>query len=384
MKIVFIGMDSIFTENMGYQENFFADICIEKGCDTVYISGNEEFCQGTVVDTKAEDRILKNGLHLYRLPYMRLGPKVIYKKIRIFKGVYKILEKEEPDVIYCHNSQYSSVLDVAKYKRKHPDVHVYADTHVAASNSARNWISLHVLHRIYYKQWIIKLYPALDKYFYIDFISKEFAVDNYNISEDKMEFLPLGGIPLPDDQYYSERTKTRDLYNIGRDDIVLLHTGKLDIKKKTEDLLSAFSKVKSEKLKLFVVGSVSREIKEQLTELIDADERIKYLGWKTIDEMSALLCAADLYCQPGSPSATLQQAICERCAVMAYPYDLYKKIDMGNILWVNTKDEIYKVITDVESGTIQIDSLKNNARICAGRFLDYSKQVDHFLQYNED
>ena len=59
-----------------------------------------------------------------------------------------------------------SLLDVIRYKKDHPEVKLYADTHTAAYNSGTNWLSLHIQHRLFYKYLVQKLLPCLEKYFY--------------------------------------------------------------------------------------------------------------------------------------------------------------------------------------------------------------------------
>ena len=50
-----------------------------------------------------------------------------------------------------HNLAYVSVLDVIRYKKNHPEVKFYADTHTSVYNSGRNWVSLHLQHRSLYR-----------------------------------------------------------------------------------------------------------------------------------------------------------------------------------------------------------------------------------------
>ena len=118
MKIVFVGLASSYTEGMNYQDNAFCRITVADGHEVTYISNAEKFVDGELVDTPYEDKVLPDGLHLYRLPYRKLGPDILTKKLRWFSGVYAILEKSAPDVIYCHNTQYWSLLDVVRYKKR--------------------------------------------------------------------------------------------------------------------------------------------------------------------------------------------------------------------------------------------------------------------------
>ena len=122
---------------MYYQENLLVDQTLADGHQVTYFSNPERFENGVIRETGEEDSYLQNGLHLVRFPYVGFSP--IKKKIRLFRGVKKEIEKLNPDIIFCHNTQYFPILDAASFKRKNPNVRLYADTHTAAYNSGKNW-----------------------------------------------------------------------------------------------------------------------------------------------------------------------------------------------------------------------------------------------------
>jgi len=99
---------------------------------------------------------------------------------------------------------------------------------------------------------------------------------------------------------------------------------------------------------------------------------VVYLGWKQSSELLSYLCAADLYCQPGSVSATLQNAVCCGCAVMAYPHLIYTEdLDYGNILWVKSKEDMAAVFRDLADRKTDLAALRENSVRCARELLDY-------------
>lgn len=374
MNIVFLGLASTYTPGLTYQDNYLCMRTLADGHAVTYLSNPEKFVNGEIVETGAEDTVLPDGLHLIRLPYVKLGPDIVTKKVRAFRGVYDILEREKPDLIFCHNLQYWSVLDVIRYKKAHPAVKLYADTHTAAYNSGTNWLSLHVLHRIFYRYLVRQTLPYLEKFFYVGIGEKEFAMANYGVPETLMEFYPLGGTLLSDEAYAATRAKRRVELGLGENDRLYVHSGKLDALKRSDELLRAFSAVGDPHAVLAVIGSIPEDRKSVLLPLIEADKRIRYLGWKSGDDLQEYLCAADLYCQPGSVSATMQNAVCRNTPVMSYPHPAYtSNLDYGQFFWIRTQADMEQVFGKLKADPAVLAPMTAAARRCAEELLDYQK-----------
>ena len=372
MKIVFIGLASTFTPDLNYQDNVLCGVTVADGHQVTYISNPEKFVDGVIVPTGYEDTILPDGLRLIRLPYCKVGPNLLTVKFRKFRGVYEILQQTRPDVIFCHNTQYWSILDVIRYKKVHTQVKLYADTHTDANNSGTNWVSLHILHRIYYRYLTQRLLPYLDKYFYLSEEGRQFSMQNYGVLESLMEFYPLGGTIFSPEDHAEKRERRREELGIGEGDILFVHSGKLDALKRTEELLRAFAEVPDQRFHLAILGSITEDMKPRLLPLLEADSRVRYLGWKTADELLEHLCACDVYCQPGSQSATMQNAVCSGCAIMLYPHSSYvKDFDYGNIIWTRDQAEIELAFRSIADESIALDKLKENSMRCARELLDY-------------
>lgn len=381
MKIVFLGLASTYTPGLTYQDNYLCTQTLADGHAVTYLSNPEKFVNGEIVETGAEDTVLPDGLHLIRLPYVKLGLNIVTKKFRAFRGVYDILEREKPDLIFCHNLQYWSVRDVVRYKKDHPAVKFYADTHTDYNNSGTNWLSLHVLHRIFYRHLVRLVLPYLDRYFYVADECRQFSHEVYGIPNEKMEFYPLGGTLLSDEEYAAVRAKRRAELGLGETDRLYIHSGKLDALKRTDELLRAFSAVDDPHAVLAVIGSIPREREAVLLPLIAADKRIRYLGWKSGEELQEYLCAADLYCQPGSQSATMQNALCRYCPVMLYPHPSHTvDYDRGEVLWVKTQADMEAVFRSLAADPAQLAPLRENAERLARELLDYRKLAARLYQ----
>ena len=374
MKIAHIGLASFFTEGMTYQDNYLSHINALDGNEVLFVSNAAKYENGAVVSTGYEDLRLPDGVRLVRLPYVHVLGRFVTEKFRKVRGLYALLEEFAPDVILCHGLAFYSVLDVLHYKRNHTGVKLYADTHAAYMNSGTNWVSKKILHGLYYKWLVRKAFPLLDGYFYIADECRQFSHEVYGIPNEKMEFYPLGGVLLSDEKYIAIRAKRRAELELGEDDRLYIHSGKLDALKRTEELLRAFSAVKDPHAVLTVIGSIPEERKSVLLPLMEADARIRYLGWKSGEELQEYLCAADLYCQPGSQSVTMQNALCRYCPVMLYPHPSHTAdYDWGEVLWVKTQADMENTFRSITADPAQLAPLRENAEKIARELLDYRK-----------
>lgn len=381
MKIAHVGLASYYTDGMTYQDNQLAEQNARDGHEVLYIANAAKYVDGKVVETGREKIVLDNGIHLIRLPYERFFNRFASNKFRKVKGLYQQLEDFAPDVILSHDLCYWSVLDVIRYKKDHPAVKLYADTHTATYNSGTNWLSLHVLHRGLYRYLTQKALPYLEKYLYIGEGERQFSIRNYGVPESLMEFYPLGGTILSDSEYQLARNKRRTELNMANNELLLVHSGKLDKLKRTDELLQAFSRVPKLNAKLAIIGSIPTDRRQLLTSLIKADNRIVYLGWKSGAELLEYLCACDLYCQPGSASATMQNAVCQNCPLLLYPLEPYvKNLNWGNILWVQTEDDIVEVFQRLQENPTLLEPLRKNSHRCAQELLDYRKLAARLFQ----
>ncbi len=381
MNIVHITLSGAYTEGMSYQDNFLTTQNLMDGHKTMIIANCTVFQNGELVPVPPCDKILDNGLRLVRLPYEYFLTGFLAGKIRRVRGLYKLLEDFAPEVILSHSLSYWSALDVIRYKKDHPEVKLYADTHTAAYNSGRNWLSLHVLHRGLYRYLIQKPLPYLEKYFYIGEAERQFSVQNYGVPESLMEFYPLGGTLLPEEEYKVVRSKRRAELGLAEGTALLIHSGKLDSLKRTDALLRSFTAVPGLDARLVVIGSIPEDRKELLMSLIEADKRVVYLGWKSGAELQEYLCACDLYCQPGGVSATMQNAVCRGCAILSAPHEAYTvNLDYGNFLWVKTEEEMSAVFRQLQEDPELLDPLREDSRRCARELLDYRKLAARLYQ----
>lgn len=375
MKILHLCLACFYIDGYNYQENILPRINKEDGHEVHILASTETYVDNVRLGyVEPSEYVTEYGVPIKRLPYVKVGTRFSTVKFRKYPHVYEEIAAFAPDVILSHDLTYWSVLDVLRYKKDHPEVEFYADTHTAAYNSGTNWLSLHVLHRVYYRFLTRRILPYLEKYFYIGEGERLFAVQNYGVPESMMEHYPLGGTIIPEAEYQSLRAKRRAELGLAEDELLLVHSGKLDSPKRTDKLLRSFAAVPELKAKLAVIGSIPEDRKALLTSLMEADGRVVYLGWKTGEELEEYLCACDLYCQPGSGSATMQNAVCRNCPQMLYPHASYRKYnDWGNVFWVETEADMAAVFRQLAEDPSVLAPMEEGSRRCARELLDYRK-----------
>jgi 1,2-diacylglycerol 3-alpha-glucosyltransferase len=317
MKIAHLCLSNYYVDGFTYQENELVRQHVIDGHDVVVIASTETIdAQGKIGYCAPSTYMGTDGARVIRLPYSRWLPHTLMRKLRIHPNVLSLLGAEKPDVILFHSLCGWELLTVKRYKNKYPKVRVYADSHEDFNNSARTFLSRNLLHRIYYRTILHRALSALDKILCISVETLSFVRDFYGVPENMLEFYPLGGVIYDDDYYQRVRHQTRERLNLSAKHVLFVQSGKMDKSKKVLETLSAFTELKDENARLILAGSLLDEIADQAISIINKDGRIRFIGWQSPDELRALLCAADVYVQPGTQSATMQMSLCARCAVI--------------------------------------------------------------------
>ncbi len=372
MRILHCMLSCFYIDNYKYQENILPIVNKMDGHDVKIIASTETYVDNINLKYVKPSRYFNEAdIEVVRVPYKKYLPQVIMRKLRLYKGVYKLIEEFNPDVILFHGMPAGELKTIKKYVKKHPHVKLFIDSHEDYNNSATNMISKYLLHRLYYK-WILKsVLPYVYKVLSISYETTKFIQENYNIPVALIEKFPLGGELLTEAEKTKIKIKVRNELKIEEDDLVIIHSGKMDAKKKTLDIIKAFREINDLKSKLLIVGEMSEEVYNEALPYFEVDKRIYFLGWKESDKLREYIAAADLYIQPGGQSATMQTALCVGTPVAIYPHISYKELLNGMPYYVSNQADIEVLFKE-----IQIDKrdLKNRQRVLydfAKNNLDY-------------
>jgi glycosyltransferase involved in cell wall biosynthesis len=379
MKVLHIGLVGPANEEMSYQGAVLPRENKKAGHDVTVISGCYKWDQNKIVKVPEEDMV-KDGIRYIRIAYDKIINETITEKIRKSSKLIKYLEVIKPDAILHHDLQTYELLTVAKYKKRHPDVILYADSHTDHNNSANSWASLNILHKVFYKFIIMRALPYIKKVLYISYETKDFLMQMYKIKDDFLEFYPLGGSIFSKEDKISYRNLKRDELHIKDDEILICHSGKMDYLKKTFELLDNFAKVKDDRLHMIIIGTFTSDIEEKVKPFIESDSRIHYLGWKNSDELIKYIAASDLYMQPGSQSATMQTALCSGTPVLFKNMKSHEAYMQGNAFVIDEYSEIKMILQKICERPEILKEMSEKAYDIAYRLLDYKKQAERILR----
>ena len=85
------------------------------------------------------------------------------------------------------------------------------------------------------------------------------------------------------------------------------------------------------------------------------------------------LCATDYYVQPGSQSATMQNAMCSGCGLMLYPFKSHGPFLNGNGYYVSDVADMIRAFQDISDHPEKIKEHQEKSYAFACDVLDYNK-----------
>lgn len=381
MRIIHCCLSCFYIDDYTYQENMLVRQHVDMGLDVLVIASTEIYNSNHQLDyTKPMQYIGTDGAKVVRLPYQGFFPSSIKKKIRTYPGVYKLLEEFSPDVIMFHGPCSWELLTVAKYIQNNRSVKLYVDSHEDQYNSARNWYARIFLYSMFYVPIISFAKKYVDKFFYLSYECKLFCQKIYGLKENELEFYPLGGVVFDDVEYFERRALKRTELNIDGSNIMFFQSGKFDKKKKLLQSIIAFKSNDSPSARLVIAGGFDPEIESEAKQLICSDERINYIGWVNPEQLQDLLCAADVYVQPGSQSATLQMSISARCAVIVDDVPSHRYIIKGNGIFVSSDEDLARAYYALIEAPDMVSNMSRKSFDFASDKLDYKKLAERLLK----
>ena len=379
-KVLHVCLSSHFTEGLAYQENLLADIHAAMGHDVVVVSDTQQFVGGCLETAREEDTTLKSGVRLLRFRFDFILSEVLSSKVKKSAKLKGFIQLYSPDIILYHGVVGWEMLTVSRYKRQNPATKLYFDCHEDFNNSGTKFLSYLLQYRIFNYFLVMLSRSFVDKFLYVTSESKHFLRKCYGLKESEMEFFPLGGVICSDGIYNQERLQVREHHGLAPDNILFVQTGKFDSKKKLVTSLRAFTKTKCDQFRFFIIGSLPESSRQEVLEIVGNDQRIEFLGW--LDEAALLryLRACDVYVQPGSQSATMQMALCSRCAVILDDVQSHRDIFCDNGWLLNDEQKIEDVFASIGCDPSSIGQKKESSFKFSLEFLDYKKLAQRILR----
>ncbi|MGI2327624.1 glycosyltransferase family 4 protein [Planococcus sp. YIM B11945] len=309
MDILHLCLCGPVTDSWNYQENLLTKYHKKLGHTVTIITSRWIWNnKGEMTLSEKTDYINEDGVRTIRLPIR--GKNRLDKKFKKYDKLYASISQVKPEIIFIHGCQFVDMKQVVKYIKNFPEIQVYVDNHSDFFNSATNWVSKNILHKIIWKKYAKDIEPYTEKFYGVSPARVNFLIDMYKINKKKVELLVLGA----DDEKVEEARSTsvvnevRAKYNIKQDDFLIITGGKIDKNKRQILLLmKSVAEIKKPNVKLLVFGSVDPQYKEEFNSLLN--ESIVYTGWINPEHTYRYFYAADLIVFPGLHSVFWEQAV---------------------------------------------------------------------------
>jgi 1,2-diacylglycerol 3-alpha-glucosyltransferase len=372
VKILHVCVSGPFTDRMSYQENELVYQHVLQGHNVTVISATEMYGPNKqVIEADVGCYQLDCGATLIRLPYAWGLRGWLATKIRVHKGLRDCLDFIRPDLIMFHGLTAWDLLTVTAYVRRNPSVKFFADCHEDFNNSAKNWISRELLHKLFYKVIFRRCVDQIHKVLCITVESFEFAINFYRSPCAKTIMYPLGCTIESSEVVERRRADFRARHGFSDNDVVITQTGKLDHTKNLELALQAFCANPSPALKLVIAGQMTEDVKSVCMPMIRNDSRIMDLGWQSTDELRSVLAGVDCFLQPFGQTVTTQMAMAYGCVILAQDLPSHRWLVGNNGYLFEDANELAYVFNWVVENQVRLDQIQRANSAFAAAHLDY-------------
>lgn len=365
MRIVHLCLGSFFPDNYSYQENMLPKFHKQQGNHVEVIASLATF------DENGKPTYMEHGgtyqneydIKVTRLEYRK--PLKIYHRMKRYIGTYAALEAAKPEILFIHGCQFMDMDIVVRYLKKHKGIQVYVDNHADFSNSATNWLSKNILHKIFWRHTAQMVEPYTTKFYGVLPARVDFLKNLYKLPPEKCELLVMGA----DDDLVEAaekpevRKEIRSKYHIAEDDFLIMTGGKIDqFKTQTLLLMEAVQKIKNLKVKLIVFGSITTDLKEKVNALADG-EKVQSIGWIQAKDSYQYFAAADLVVFPGRHSVFWEQVAAQGIPMLCKKWDGTTHVDVGGNVRFLEKDSADEIQVAIEELLNQPEKYQQMKRV---------------------
>lgn len=385
MKILHICLASFYIDNYSYQENLLPKFHKKLGYEVEIIASMQSFdCNGetSYIEKSSYSYLNENGIKVTRLQYRHSNPQL--QRLRHYVGTSEAVAAASPDIIFCHGCQFGDMPIIVDYVKAHPNVKLFIDSHADYSNSASNWVSLHILHRIIWRHEAQLALPYTERFWGVLPARVDFLEENYKLPKEKCELLVMGA----DDDEVNRASnpasvaKTKRRFGYTGNDFIIVTGGKIDeAKRQVLALMDAVSEM-DEHVKLLVFGPVVPSMKAEFEERLKCD-RIAYVPWANTSDSYDYFAIADLVIFPGRHSVYWEQAAAMGKPLLIKYWDGTTHVDCGGNVAFTSGDDSSAIRSDIytiiESG--KLNEMKEIALRSRSSFLYSSIATKSLLIY---
>ena len=338
MRIVHIAPNAPYNDYWGYQENLLPKYQKKMGHDVTVIITNTEHRNESIQEIPCARYELSDGEHIIRLSRKQYGVGII-NSLKAYIPVYHELQRIKPDLVFFHGLLSSSIFDVIRYKKGHPNCIIVQDNHLDYNIGFGEKGIKNRLIRLYFRIKNKRSIKYIERVYGVTPWRKTYAEDYFGIPRAKTDVLIMGADDEKIDFSNKEsiRNNIRKKYSINENDFLIVTGGKIDKKKKIDILMEACSGYS--KIKLLVFGNIANDVRDKLEKLISENKNIIYIGWINSDDVYNYYFAADLVFFPGQHSVLWEQACASKVPCVFERWEGMEHVNNGgNSDFVDTID----------------------------------------------
>lgn len=370
-KIVYVIISAFYKEGYGYQENILSKKHQELGYDVSIITRDVDGHIGPcdyINDRGVPVHVLKRNPSVWRkVPVVRA-----YTKMCL--GLYERLRVEKPDIIFVHGISAKEHQEVIHYKKRHPEVRLFADSHTDYyNNKSYNTIKGRFVMATGSNRRVRKLADLCEVVWGVTPWRVKFLQEIYKIPASKTDLLVMGGDEkLVDWEHRSEvRERIRDKYCIPQDAFLIVTGGRIDKAKNIHLLVDVVKQIPNAYLLIF--GKYEKDMADYPNEI--RCERVFNAGWIPSDDSYSHFLAADLGCFPGTHSVLWEQACASGLPCIFKDWDGgFDHVDVGgNAILIKdvTVDNLKQNISSLMENPQKLEAMAEVAGTVARKMFSY-------------
>lgn len=379
-KIVHIMLASPYVPMLGYQENILPKKHRQLGYKTFIISYNKE-SYGDFLDEGIPVYNLpknQNLIILDRIPYFGLLR-------RRFLGLYDKIKEIDPNYIFVHGTYNPEYMDIVRYKKSHPQVRIYADSHVDYYNWPVDTIRRWIIKKVIYRYTSRRLASVCEKVWGVTPWRVKYLNDVLGVPKKKIDLLVMGGDEnfIPWDRKEEIENEIRQKYHIPNDAFLIVTGGRIDKTKNIHLLIDAVIQMNNPNVYLLIFGKYFDDMKEY--EHIE-DNHVINVGWLSSNDVYPLFLASDIGCFPGTHSVLWEQACASGLPCIFKDWEGgFSHVDVGGnciLLSDITSEIIEETLEGILSNPFSLDRMRMVANQQARKAFSYIEIAKKSIELN--
>lgn len=308
MKVLHVCLVA-YLDGWGYQDNLLPDYMKKAGHEVVVVTSSNHFPNYVKSEEIEAIRAKGNDYHYNGVHIYRIKTKFNTSNLSFYcSGLQDVLKKEQPDMIFHHGINSSSMLICWQYVKTHGSTKFFLDNHADKINESPNRIWRFLVNRIILRTCVRITSSTVCRYYGVTPGRCDYLINSYGVRKSKVSLLPIGCDTDAIDVLSSNVEELRNKHCLPVNSSIIISGGKMGVDKGTVALIEAFKTLRKERndLRLVLFGSFTDKETEKIA---DATEGIYVFGWCDRTKTLELLKLSDIACWPIHHTTLIEDAV---------------------------------------------------------------------------